>query len=72
MGELRVFKVERITVRERSGERTLGYFIRPGSRSRPNILFELDEVPSFEGLHAWFECERARGRWRVVQEVVAP
>lgn len=65
----RIAKVERLTG---PGGRTLGYFIRPGSRSRPWIWLRLGQTPVFDGDHAWFECRRVKGGWVAVRQVEDP
>ena len=60
--------IERLTATQADG-RTLAFFVRPGSRSRPWIWFKLHEVPDFEGDAARFECERIKGGWKVLRLV---
>jgi len=68
--ERRIAKLERLKI---SDDCTARFFIRPGSRSRPWIWFEPDQVQPFEEESGWFELERERGRgWRVLRRVPKP
>lgn len=65
-------KIERLSTRKDDGDRTLRYFIRPGSRSRPYHWFDPEQVPPFDGDVAWFEMERIKGGWRFLRQVPRP
>jgi hypothetical protein len=67
-----VYKVERARALPDAEARTLFFSIKLGGRKRGYRFFEPGEVPAFEGDHAWFEIERARGQWRFIRQVEAP
>jgi hypothetical protein len=69
MSRVRTCKIERLTSGPNDGSRTLSFFIRPGSRSRPWKFFRPEEVPEFEGAHAWFEIERKGREWIFLRRV---
>ena len=58
--------IERLSCLENEAVKTLAFFVRPGSRSRPWIWFEPDKVPPFEGKSAEFQIIRQDKRWRVL------
>lgn len=72
MAERRVMKIERLSSGPDHGGQTLRHFVQRGARSRPWKWFEPGEVPKYEGSHAWFECERAPGGWKVLRQVPKP
>jgi hypothetical protein len=72
MSRVLVFKIERLRSAADDGRRTLALFIRPGSRNRPWKFFSPDEVPAFDGEHAWFEIDRTQGAWTFLREVAGP
>ena len=59
----KVVKVERLT----GDGRTLSFFVRPGSRSKPWIWFKPEDMPPFKGETAMVECERRERRWAPVR-----
>lgn len=64
-----ILKVERLPG---PGDRTLRYFVRPGSRKGKWLWFDPEDVPPFEGDNAFFECKRVRGGWEVLRQVERP
>lgn len=48
---------------------TYKYFVRPGSRSRPYVFFEVSDVPEFDGPSARFEIARVDKAWRVLRRI---
>ena len=71
MPQTRIARIERL-VGPPPERRTLRYFIRAGTRRSPWVWFDPGQVPAFEGEHAWFECERIKGGWRVLRQVETP
>jgi hypothetical protein len=69
MSERRIVRLERLKVRGPGRDR---WFIRPGSRDRPWVWFDAEEVPFVDAADALFELERVRGGWKVLRHVAEP
>ena len=66
---LKRMELHRSRLLPKDGAHTIFFHTVSSSRSRPQIFFEPQDVPAFDGESAWFECERKGGRWRILRRV---
>jgi hypothetical protein len=63
----RTLKLIRSKALPEAGGHTLFFHTEGADRRHPPQFFQPHEVPEFEGVEAWFECEKRGGRWRILR-----